>query len=79
MREMTGGCKYRHLPPDHIDAIVDQMIRGKVDIMITDHMQIPISLVKRVGNLYFVANMPGCGKRCGELNPLCMDYNLNGM
>ena len=37
-REMAGICKYRHLPPDHIDAIVDQMISGKVDIMITGHV-----------------------------------------
>ena len=30
-REMAVGmCRYRHLPPDHIDAIVDQMVCGRV-------------------------------------------------
>ena len=28
--ERTGSCKYRHLAPDHIDAVMDRIFSGKV-------------------------------------------------
>ncbi|KAK8796807.1 hypothetical protein WA588_000933 [Blastocystis sp. NMH] len=76
-RDAAGEvCRFRHLPPDHIDAIVDKIRNGKM----------PVCLIRQRGNQFLVADMPGYDPSLpGELNKfasldadLCLDFNLTG-
>ena len=64
-RDAAGEvCRFRHLPPDHIDAIVDKIRNGKM----------PVCLIRQRGNQFLVAcrsRESGGWKICLATTPRC--------
>lgn len=46
-RDMAGEiCRFRHLPPNHIDSVVDKIRNGKM----------PVCLIRQCGDVFYVAS-----------------------